>query len=147
LILGDYDPTNNYKVFDIVSNSNLSKKNRILFKAHPHDLTKYKLDNIYQTKESNNYFFDKASLIISPGSTAAVLEYLYFGKKVFIYDCPFNFDLSPVKHLKYQFRFSSVKEFNDLLKINIDRGSIIKKYFNYYFLNKNLQKWKEFFYI
>ena len=145
LILGDYDPTNNYKVFDIVSNSNLSKKNRILFKAHPHDLTKYNLDNIDQTKESNDYFFDKASLIISSGSTAAILEYLYFGKKTFIYDNPFNFDMSPVKHLKYKFRFRTLEEFNNLLKIS--KKSVIKKYNNYYFLNKNLQKWREFFYI
>jgi surface carbohydrate biosynthesis protein (TIGR04326 family) len=145
LILGDYDPTNNYKVFDIVSNSNLSKKNRILFKAHPHDLTKYNLDNIDQTKESNDYFFDKASLIISSGSTAAILEYLYFGKKTFIYDNPFNFDMSPVKHLKYKLRFRTLEEFNNLLKIS--KKSVIKKYNNYYFLNKNLQKWREFFYI
>jgi surface carbohydrate biosynthesis protein (TIGR04326 family) len=145
LILGDYDPTNNYKVFDIVSNSNLSKKNRILFKAHPHDLTKYNLHNIDQTKKSNDYFFDKASLIISSGSTAAILEYLYFGKKTFIYDNPFNFDMSPVKHLKYKLRFRTLEEFNNLLKIN--KKSVIKKYNNYYFLNKNLQKWREFFYI
>jgi surface carbohydrate biosynthesis protein (TIGR04326 family) len=145
LLLGDYDPTNNYKVLDIVSNSNLSKKNRILFKAHPHDLTKYNLDNIEQTKESNDYFFDKASLIISSGSTAAILEYLYFGKKTFIYDNPFNFDMSPVKHLKYKLRFRTLEEFNNLLKIS--KKSVIKKYNNYYFLNKNLQKWKEFFYI
>jgi surface carbohydrate biosynthesis protein (TIGR04326 family) len=145
LILGDYDPTNNYKVFDIVSNSNLSKKNRILFKAHPHDLTKYNLNNIDQTKESNDYFFDKASLIISSGSTAAILEYLYFGKKTFIYDNPFNFDMSPVKHLKYKLRFRTLEEFNNLLKIS--KKSVIKKYNNYYFLNKNLQKWREFFYI
>jgi surface carbohydrate biosynthesis protein (TIGR04326 family) len=145
LILGDYDPTNNYKVFDIVSNSNLSKKNRILFKAHPHDLTKYNLDNIDQTKESNDYFFDKASLIISSGSTAAILEYLYFGKKTFIYDNPFNFDMSPVKHLKYKLRFRTLEEFNNLLKIS--KKSVIRKCNNYYFLNKNLQKWREFFYI
>lgn len=145
LILGDYDPANNYKVFDIVSNSNLSKKNRILFKAHPHDLTKYNLDNIDQTKEPNDYFFEKASLIISSGSTAAILEYLYFGKKTFIYDNPFNFDMSPVKHLKYKLRFRNLEEFNNLLKIN--KRSVIKRYNNYYFLNKNLRKWREFFYI
>ena len=145
MILGDYDPTNNYKVFDIVSNSNLSKKNRILFKAHPHDLTKYNLDNIDQTKESNDYFFDETSLIISSGSTSAILEYLYFGKKTFIYDNPFNFDMSPVKHLKYKLRFRTLEEFNNLLKIS--KKSVIKKYNNYYFLNKNLKKWREFFYI
>jgi surface carbohydrate biosynthesis protein (TIGR04326 family) len=147
LILGDYDPTNNYKVLDIVSNSNLSKKNRILFKAHPHDLTKYNLDNIEQTKESNDYFFDKASLIISSGSTAAILEYLYFGKKIFIYDNPFNFDMSPVKQLNYPLKFRSLEEFNNLLKVKINKSSVIKNYNSYYFLNKNLQKWREFFYI
>jgi surface carbohydrate biosynthesis protein (TIGR04326 family) len=145
LILGDYDSINNYKVFDIVSNSNLIKKNRVLFKAHPHDLTKYTLENIDQTKESNNYFFNKASLIISAGSTAAVLEYLYFGKKVFIYDNPFNLDFSPVKHLKYKLRFSSIEDFNNLLKTNINRSSVIKNFNNYYFLNKNLKKWRELF--
>jgi hypothetical protein len=147
LILGDYDPTNNYKVFDIVLNSNLSKKNKILFKPHPHDLTKYNLSKIDETKKSNDYFFNKVSLIISPGSTAAILEYLYFGKKIFIYDDPFNLDMSPIKHLKYNLRFGSLEEFNNLLKIKINKSFIIKKLKNYYFLNKNLQKWKNFFYI
>ena len=147
LILGDYDPTNNYKVFDIVLNSNLSKKNKILFKPHPHDLTKYNLSKIDETKKSNDYFFNKVSLIISPGSTAAILEYLYFGKKIFIYDDPFNLDMSPIKHLKYNLRFGSLEEFNNLLKIKINKSFIIKNFKNYYFLNKNLQKWKNFFYI
>jgi surface carbohydrate biosynthesis protein (TIGR04326 family) len=118
LIVGDYNSKNNYKILNIVSNSNLKKIKKIFFKPHPHDLHNYNIKNITLTNKSNEFFFGKASLIVSPGSTATILEYLFFGKKVFVYDDPFGLDLSPIKHLNYQFKFKSVKDFNRLLDIS-----------------------------
>ncbi len=147
LIIGDYNSKNNYKIFKIVSKSNLNKKNKIFFKPHPHDLNNYNVKNITLTNKNNEYFFKKTSLIISPGSTAGILEYLFFGKKVFVYDDPFGFDLSPIKHLNYQFKFKSVKDFNKLLDINFKKTKIINTFKKYYFLDNDLTRWKNILYI
>ena len=147
LIIGDYNSKNNYKIFKIVSNSNLNKSNKIFFKPHPHDLNYYNIKNITLTNKNNEYFFEKTSLIISPGSTAGILEYLFFGKKVFVYDDPFGFDLSPIKHLNYQFKFKSVKDFNKLLDINFKKTKIINTFKKYYFLDNELKRWKNILYI
>lgn len=147
LILGDYTPFTNYKIFEIIKNSKLRKIKKIYFKPHPHDLHIYKIKNIRIINKDNKYFFKNSSIVISPGSTAAVIEYLYFGKKVFIYDNPNDLDLSPLKHLNYQFRFKSVEDINNLLKVKFNKQKIIDKFKNYYFLDKNLKKWKNFFYI
>ena len=147
LVIGDYNPKNNYKILNIILNSNLNKTRKIFFKPHPHDLHNYNIENIYLTNKSNEYFFRKASLIVSPGSTAGILEYLFFGKKVFVYDDPFGFDLSPVKHLNYQFKFKSVKDFNKLLNINFKKTKTINTFKKYYFLDNNLRRWKNILYI
>jgi surface carbohydrate biosynthesis protein (TIGR04326 family) len=147
LILGDYNLKNNYRIFEIIKNSKILKAKKIFFKPHPHDLHKYELKNIILTNRSNEYFFKTSSLVISAGSTAAILEYLYFGKKVFIYDDPYGFDLSPLKHLNYQFKFKSVKDLNRLLKVKFNKKKITNNFNNYYFLNKELKKWKNILYI
>jgi len=142
LIIGDYNPKNNYKVFEIIQKSKIKKIKNIYFKQHPHDLHKYDIRNITLTNKDNKYFFRAASIIISSGSTAAILEYLFFGKKVFIYDDPYGLDLSPVKHLNYQYKFKSVKDLNKLLKVNFNKKTIVNSFKNYYFLNRELKKWK-----
>ena len=147
LIVGDYNSKNNYKILDIVSNSNLHKIKKIFFKPHPHDLHNYNIKNITLTNKSNEFFFGKASLIVSPGSTATILEYLFFGKKVFVYDDPFGLDLSPIKHLNYQFKFKSVKDFNRLLDISFKKKKIVNKFKKYYFLDNELKRWKNILYI
>ncbi len=144
LIIGDYSSKRNYKIFNIINNSELRKNKNILFKPHPHDVKKYNLKNIRITKKNNEYFFKNSSLVISPGSTAAILEYLYFGNRVFVYDDPNDLDVSPIKHLNYQFKFKSVKEFNKLLKANFKKNKIINNFKNYYILDKGLKKWKKF---
>ena len=147
LILGDYLPENNYKIFEIILNSNINKSKAIFFKPHPHDMHKYNIKNITITKKNNEHFFKLPVVVVSPGSTSAVLEYLYFGKKVYIYDDPDGLDLSPVKNLDYQFRFKSVKDFHNILKVNFSKKTIVNNFKNYYFLDKNLKKWKNIFYI
>ena len=147
LILGDYLPENNYKIFEIILNSKIKKSKAIFFKPHPHDMHKYNIKNITITKKNNEHFFKLPVVVVSPGSTAAVLEYLFFGKKVYIYDDPDGLDLSPVKNLDYQFRFKSVKDFHNILKVNFSKKTIVNNFKNYYFLDKNLKKWKNIFYI
>ena len=147
LIIGDYSPSINYSIFELIENSNLKKIKDIYFKPHPHDTHKYNVKNIKVTNKDNEFFFKYSSIIISPGSTAAILEYLFFGKKVLIYDNPNDLDLSPLKHLNYQFKFKSVKDLNKLLKLNLNKKQIINKFKNYYFLDKDLKKWKRFLYI
>ena len=140
LILGDYLPENNYKIFEIILNSKIKKSKAIFFKPHPHDMHKYNIKNITITKKNNEHFFKLPVVVVSPGSTAAVLEYLFFGKKVYIYDDPDGLDLSPVKNLDYQFRFKSVKDFDNILKVNFSKKTIVNNFKNYYFLDKNLKK-------
>ena len=147
LILGDYLPENNYKIFEIILNSNNKKSKAIFFKPHPNDIHTYNIKNITITKKNNEHFFKLPVVVVSPGSTAAVLEYLFFGKKVYIYDDPDGLDLSPVKNLDYQFRFKSVKDFDNILKVNFSKKTIVNNFKNYYFLDKNLKKWKNIFYI
>ena len=147
LILGDYNPISNYKIFKIILNSDLATTKVIFFKPHPHDLHKYNIKNIIITNKNNEYFFKSPAVVISPGSTAAILEYLFFGKKVFIFDDPNGLDLSPVKQLSYQFKFKGIKDLNKLLKIDFNQKIIVNNFKNYYFLHKDLEKWKNFFYI
>ena len=105
----------------MVKKSELKSIKNIYFKPHPHDIHKYDIKNIKITNKDNKFYFKNSSLIISPVSTAAILEYLFFVKKVFIYDNPNSLDLSPVKHLNYQFKFKSVKDLDRLLKINFKK--------------------------
>lgn len=147
LVLGDYNSKNNYEILNIISNSNLNKTKKIFFKPHPHDIHIYKIKNITITNRSNEYFFRKASLIVSAGSTSGILEYLFLGKKVFVYDDPLGFDLSPIKHLNYQFKFKSVKDFNKLLNVNFKKTKITNTFKKYYFLDNKLKKWKSILYI
>ena len=75
------------------------------------------------------------------------MEILFLGKKVFIYNDPYGLDLSPIKHLNYQFKFKSVKDLNNLLNLNFNKKIIINNFKNYYFLDNKLKKWKNILYI
>ena len=50
----------------------------------------------------NDYYFNNVKLVISSGSTAAIFEYLYFKKKVFIYMTKTRQNIHIIMEMKIQ---------------------------------------------
>lgn len=142
LILGDYDTAKNFKLLKIIFSSKLVKRREIFFKKHPHDILNY---DDYNLKIVNKNIIDLIPIfnfIVSSSSTSAIIEFLRYRKKIFVFDDEDDLDLSPLKKLNYPLMFKNLYEFNKLLKKKNISKFITKNFKNYYFVDKNLKKWK-----
>ncbi len=141
LVFGDYDKKLNDKLFRLIKNFLVKKKNLyIYFKPHPGDITNYnnrnnKLKIIQDLPKKLKFKF-----YIFSNSTSASAEYTHLSNNIAVFRPKLGINLSPFKDLKeYQNIFFS-NEFELLDIINSKKN---KNYKNFFYINKNLICWKK----
>ena len=85
---------------------------------------------------------DKFESVVSSNTTSAIIEVLSCGIQTFLFKDKNNFDLSPLKNtiLEKKINFFYTKQ--DLLnKIEISKNNF--EPINYYYLDKDIFKWKK----
>jgi surface carbohydrate biosynthesis protein (TIGR04326 family) len=147
LFLGDYKASINKKLINILNQSknDLIKLNfDITFKPHPATSAKNINDKIAKTNEDLELLIDKFEYIISSNTTSAIIEALSRGVRTFLFKDKNNFDLSPLKNTILEEEIVSFYTKEDLLneiETNKERKNI--KPINYYYLDKDIKKWKK----
>ncbi len=145
LFLGDYKKSTNKKLIDILNQSKTNFTNlgyNLTFKPHPANLVKNINNSIQETTDDLEYLVDRFDYVISSNTTSAIIEVLSCGKRTFLFKDKNDFDLSPIKNTileeKINF-FYSKKDLLDQISTFKDKIEPI----NYYYLNKNISKWKK----
>ena len=116
----------------------------ITFKPHPATSAKNINDKIAKTNEDLELLIDKFEYIISSNTTSAIIEALSRGVRTFLFKDKNNFDLSPLKNTILEEEIVSFYTKEDLLneiETNKERKNI--KPINYYYLDKDIKKWKK----
>lgn len=144
LFLGDYSDAINKSFLNFFEKyRNLNMKVKLFIKPHPASIYfhnkntlknyKYEFANFNITKLIKNF-----SKIICSNSTSAGIEFLILGKDIMIYDSTNSLDLSPFKKSKL-FYLRNIDQINNFIA-NKQR---VKKFKNFFILNKNLSNWKQ----
>ena len=145
LFLGDYKNTINEKLINIMNQSkfDLTKLGfTISFKPHPASSVKNIDKDIIQTNEDLEYLVDRFEYIVSSNTTSAIIEVLSCGLSTFLFKDKNNFDLSPLKNTIFEEKTSFFYTKLDLLnKIEIKKNNF--EPINYYYLDKDISKWKK----
>ena len=145
LFLGDYKGTINQKLIVILNQlkSNLFNSGfEITFKPHPATSVKNLDKDIIQTSEDLEYLVNKFEYVVSSNTTSAIIEVLSCGLKTFLFKDKNNFDLSPLKNTILDNKTNSFYTKEDLLnKIKINKNNFDS--IDYYYLNKDLIRWKK----
>ena len=145
LFLGDYKNTINEKLINIMNQSkfDLTKLGfTISFKPHPASSFKNIDKDIIQTNEDLEYLVDRFEYIVSSNTTSAIIEVLSCGLSTFLFKDKNNFDLSPLKNTIFEEKTSFFYTKLDLLnKIEIKKHNF--EPINYYYLDKDISKWKK----
>ena len=145
LFLGDYEPEINNKLVFIINQIKVKLLNlgfEISFKPHPATIPKNLSKNINLTHDDIEYLVDKHSYVVSSNSTSAIIEVLSCGLNTFLFIDKNNFDLSPVKNTKIEKKINFFYNDQELLDKIISSNNYFKN-INYYYLDKNLEKWKK----
>ena len=144
LVFGDYDRKLNSELLELIKNFLEKKKDLIVyFKPHPGDITNYdnglkKFKIIYNLPKKLKFKF-----YIFSNSTSASAEYTHLSNNIAIFRPKFSINLSPFKDLrKNQNNFFS----NEIELSNIINSKITNRFNNFFYLNKDLIKWKKEFY-
>ena len=147
LFLGDYKNTINEKLINILNQLKfqlIKSGFEITFKPHPANITKNIDKNIRQTNEDLEFLVDKFESVVSSNTTSAIIEVLSCGIQTFLFKDKNNFDLSPLKNTILEEEIVSFYTKEDLLneiETNKERKNI--KPINYYYLDKDIKKWKK----
>lgn len=145
LFLGDYKNTTNEKLIEIMRQSKFDLINfgfTISFKPHPASSIKNIDKDIIQTNEDLEYLIDRFEYVVSSNTTSAIIEVLSCGLTTFLFKDKNNFDLSPLKNTILEEKTNFFYTKLDLLKkIKIKKHNF--EPINYYYLDKDIAKWKK----
>ena len=141
LVFGDYNKSLNNHLLKLTLNFLNKKKDLfVYFKPHPGDITNYNLRNkrfkiIYNLPKKLNFKF-----YIFSNSTSASAEYTHLSNNIAIFKPKLSINLSPFKDLK-----NSKKIFfsNEIELLNIINSKNNNKFKDFFYLNKDLTKWKQ----
>jgi len=145
LFLGDYKNSINKKLINILNQStnDLIKLGfDITFKPHPATSVQNIDGKITQTNEDLNSLLDKFEYIISSNTTSAIIEALSCGLRTMLFKDKNNFDLSPLKNTILENKIFSFSTKEELLNEVITSKKSVKS-ISYYYLNKDIIKWKK----
>lgn len=150
LFLGDYEPGINAKLVNILNVIKFDLVNlgfEITFKPHPATTTKIIDRKINLSYDDLEDLVDDHSYVVSSNSTSAIIEILSCGLNTFLFIDKNNFDLSPIKNTQFEKKINFFYNKEDLLdKININikiKNTNKNEIINYYYLDKELKKWKK----
>lgn len=145
IFLGDYDKNINDKLIKILKQSKdelMDLGFQVSYKPHP--ATKIKnIDNkISVIKEDLEDLINNYSYIVSSNSTSAIIETLSCGLNTFLFIDKNNFNLSPIKNTKIE---KNVEFFftKDELISKIENSQNSFEALEYYYLDKELKRWKK----
>tara|TARA_E500000178_G_scaffold2908_1_gene3078 strand:- start:2666 stop:4414 length:1749 start_codon:yes stop_codon:yes gene_type:complete len=145
LFLGDYEKNINKNLIRIMNQSkdDLIKLGfEVSFKPHPATKVKNIDDNITLTDRDLEKLINAHNYIVSSNSTSAVIEALSCGLITFLFVDKNNLNLSPLKNTKIEKKvdFFSTKE-ELIYKIANFKNNL--EPIEYYYLDKELKKWKK----
>ena len=145
IFLGDYDKNINDKLIKILKQSKdelMDLGFQVSYKPHP--ATKIKnIDNkISVIKEDLEDLINNYRYIVSSNSTSAIIETLSCGINTFLFIDKNNFNLSPIKNTKIE---KNVEFFftKDELISKIENSQNSFEALEYYYLDKELKRWKK----
>ena len=145
IFLGDYDKNINDKLIKILKQSKdelMDLGFQVSYKPHP--ATKIKnIDNkISVIKEDLEDLINNYRYIVSSNSTSAIIETLSCGINTFLFIDKNNFNLSPIKNTKIE---KNVEFFftKDELISKIENSQNNFEAVEYYYLDKELKRWKK----
>ena len=145
IFLGDYDKNINDKLIKILKQSKdelMDLGFQVSYKPHP--ATKIKnIDNkISVIKEDLEDLINNYRYIVSSNSTSAIIETLSCGINTFLFIDKNNFNLSPIKNTKIE---KNVEFFftKDELINKIENSQNNFEAVEYYYLDKELKRWKK----
>ncbi len=145
IFLGDYDKNINDKLIKILKQSKdelMDLGFQVSYKPHP--ATKIKnIDNkISVIKEDLEDLINNYRYIVSSNSTSAIIETLSCGLNTFLFIDKNNFNLSPIKNTKIE---KNVEFFftKDELINKIENSQNNFEAVEYYYLDKELKRWKK----
>ena len=98
--------------------------------------------DIHQTNDDLELIVDRFDFVISSNTTSAIIEALSCGKTTFLFKDKNNFDLSPLKNTILEEKINFFYTDKDLLN-KIDNNNDKIKPIKYYYLNKDLNRWKK----
>ena len=112
-------------------------------KPHPASIAKENFINkVKLTNEDLEYLIETHKYIVSSNSTSAIIEALSCGRKTFLFIDKSNFDLSPIKNTKNREKVDFFYTKKDLVyKIKNCKHNF--EPIEYYYLDKELKKWKK----
>ena len=145
LFLGDYKNTTNKKLIEILKKLKISLIDlgfNITFKPHPATFVRDIDKDIHQTSDDLELIVDRFDFVISSNTTSAIIEALSCGKTTFLFKDKNNFDLSPLKNTILEEKINFFYTDKDLLN-KIDNNNDKIKPIKYYYLNKDLNRWKK----
>ena len=140
LVFGDYDKRLNNEFIRLIKNFFDKKKGlTIYFKPHPGDIANYnsKLKNfkiIYNLPKKLKFRF-----YIFSNSTSASAEFTHLSNNIAIFMPKLGVNLSPFKDIKQN---QNIFFSNEIELSNIINSKINNKFNNFFYLNKDLIKWK-----
>ena len=145
LFLGDYEKNINKNLIRIMNQSkdDLIKLGfEVSFKPHPASRVKNIDNNITLTDRDLEKLLNDHNYIVSSNSTSAVIEALSCGLKTFLFVDKNNLNLSPLKNTKIEKKvdFFTTKE-ELIYKIANFKNNL--EPIEYYYLDKELKKWKK----
>jgi len=85
---------------------------------------------------------DKFEYVISSNTTSAIIEALSCGLRTMLFKDKNNFDLSPLKNTILENKIFSFSTKEELLNEVITSKKSVKS-ISYYYLNKDIIKWKK----
>ena len=145
IFLGDYDKNINDKLIKILKQSKdelMDLGFQVSYKPHPATKIKNIGNKISVIKEDLEDLINNYSYIVSSNSTSAIIETLSCGINTFLFIDKNNFNLSPIKNTKIE---KNVEFFftKDELISKIENSQNNFEAVEYYYLDKELKRWKK----
>jgi len=145
IFLGDYDKNINDKLIKILKQSKdelMDLGFQVSYKPHPATKIKNIGNKISVIKEDLEDLINNYRYIVSSNSTSAIIETLSCGLNTFLFIDKNNFNLSPIKNTKIE---KNVEFFftKDELISKIENSQNNFEAVEYYYLDKELKRWKK----
>ena len=145
IFLGDYDKNINDKLIKILKQSKdelMELGFQVSYKPHPATKIKNINNKISVIKEDLEDLINNYSYIVSSNYTSAIIETLSCGLNTFLFIDKNNFNLSPIKNTKIE---KNVEFFftKDELISKIENSQNNFEAVEYYYLDKELKRWKK----
>jgi surface carbohydrate biosynthesis protein (TIGR04326 family) len=146
VIFGDFQYKTTKKILEIINNArtNLNRNITFYFKQHPAFYFDLSLYDFEEDKRSTDEILQNYNIVITSDISSTSTEAYTLGLIVLQYLDGSKLNFSPIKGLEQTIVFNNSQSLsNNIEKIQLNKSNIIRNSKKYFYINKDLSKWKE----